>query len=267
MKCPHCHKDIRPDDHFCPHCGYDLRKNPPRSTTILGRMMKFYIVILILAIALPMAIVFYSQFFTGKSVTSQFQQSNMYELGALKKTEGDEVYHFDSTKAFNAKFSNAQTFTKPASSYKKSLEKQYGKTFNATYSYSVYSNNDLYTTITCKAVINKNTSLVIQRTYNRSKYDKITTTITKNHCQNFQDLLQEENKDLISSTISTKTYQKLMKAFNDKQEEFEENKKYLGHYGLGAYLDQDKVSLTVYPGNKYQSQFRAQTEGNHSLRR
>ncbi|WP_442879035.1 zinc-ribbon domain-containing protein, partial [Catenibacterium sp.] len=32
MKCPHCHKDIRPTDHFCPHCGYDLRRNPPRST-------------------------------------------------------------------------------------------------------------------------------------------------------------------------------------------------------------------------------------------
>ena len=39
MKCPHCHKDIRPTDHFCPHCGYDLKRNPPRSTSILGRMM------------------------------------------------------------------------------------------------------------------------------------------------------------------------------------------------------------------------------------
>ena len=45
MKCPHCHKDIRPTDHFCPHCGYDLKRNPPRSTSILGRMMKGYLVI------------------------------------------------------------------------------------------------------------------------------------------------------------------------------------------------------------------------------
>ena len=85
MKCPHCHKDIRPTDHFCPHCGYDLRRNPPRSTTILGRMMKGYLVIMLLTIALPMAIVFYSQFFTGKSITSNFQQSKLYELGELKK--------------------------------------------------------------------------------------------------------------------------------------------------------------------------------------
>ena len=96
MKCPHCHKDIRPTDHFCPHCGYDLRRNPPRSTTILGRMMKGYLVIMLLTIALPMAIVFYSQFFTGKSITSNFQQSKLYELGELKKSEGEEVYHFDS---------------------------------------------------------------------------------------------------------------------------------------------------------------------------
>ena len=92
MKCPHCHKDIRPTDHFCPHCGYDLRRNPPRSTTILGRMMKGYLVIMLLTIALPMAIVFYSQFFTGKSITSNFQQSKLYELGELKKSEGEEVY-------------------------------------------------------------------------------------------------------------------------------------------------------------------------------
>ena len=58
MKCPHCHKDIRPTDHFCPHCGYDLRRNPPRSTSILGRMMKGYLVIMLLTVALPMAIIF-----------------------------------------------------------------------------------------------------------------------------------------------------------------------------------------------------------------
>ena len=34
---------------------------------------------------------------------------------------------------------------------------------------------------------------------------------------------------------------------------------------LGAYINDSKVSLVVYPGNKYQSQFKAQTEGNHSL--
>ena len=62
MKCPHCHKDIRPTDHFCPHCGYDLKRNPPRSTSILGRMMKGYLVIMLLTVALPMAILFYSQF-------------------------------------------------------------------------------------------------------------------------------------------------------------------------------------------------------------
>ena len=85
-----------------------------------------------------MAIVFYSQFFTGKSITSNFQQSKLYELGELKKSEGEEVYHFDSSSAFKKKFSNAETFIKPAQSYKKSLEKQYGKTFTATYDYSVY---------------------------------------------------------------------------------------------------------------------------------
>ena len=53
----------------------------------------------------------------------------------------------------------------------------------------------------------------------------------------------------------------------NKQEEFETNKKFLGHYGLGAYINDSKVSLVVYPGNKYQSQFKAQTEGNHSLAR
>lgn len=267
MKCPHCHKDIRPGDHFCPHCGYDLRRNPPRSTSILGRMMKAYVVILLLAVALPMALVFYSQFFTGKSVTSQFRETNKYELGALKKSEGEEVYHYDSSKAFKNKFSNAGTFIKPATSYKKTLEKQYGKTFTASYEYSVYSNNDLYTTITCKASINKNTDLVVKRTYNRSKHDVISTTITKNNCSNFKDLLQEDNADLIKSTIDQKTYNKLMKAFNDKEEEFESNKKYLGHYGLGAYINDDQVSLTVYPGHKYQSQFKAQTKGNQSLSR
>ena len=49
--------------------------------------------------------------------------------------------------------------------------------------------------------------------------------------------------------------------------EFETNKKSLGHYGLGAYINDSEVSLVVYPGNKYQSQFKAQTEGNHSLAR
>ena len=91
MKCPHCHKDIRPTDHFCPHCGYDLRRNPPRSTTILGRMMKGYLVIMLLTIALPMAIVFYSQFFTGKSITSNFQQSKLYELGELNQKEKKSI--------------------------------------------------------------------------------------------------------------------------------------------------------------------------------
>lgn len=267
MKCPHCHKDIRPTDHFCPHCGYDLRRNPPRSTTILGRMMKGYLVIMLLTIALPMAIVFYSQFFTGKSITSNFQQSNLYELGELKKSEGEEIYHFDSSNAFKKKFSNAETFIKPAQSYKKSLEKQYGKTFTATYDYSVYSNNDLYTTITCKTSLNDDTTLVIKRTYNRSKTDSIKTTITKDNCKTFKDLLQEDNKELITSVIDQPTYNKLMKAFHNKQEEFETNKKSLGHYGLGAYINDSKVSLVVYPGNKYQSQFKAQTEGNHSLTR
>lgn len=267
MKCPHCHKDIRPGDHFCPHCGYDLRQNPPRSTTIIGRMMKAYVVILLLAIAMPMAIVFYSQFFTGKSVTSDFKQTNTFELGALKKTSGEEVYHYDSSKAFKAKFSNADTFIKPATSYKKSLEKKYGKTFSASYEYSVYSNNDLYTTIICRTSINKNTDLIIKRTYNRSKQDIINTTITKNNCSNFKDLKQEDNAELIKSAINQKTYDDLMKAFDQKEEEFESNKKYLGHYGLGAYINDDKVSLTVYPGHKYQSQFKAQTKGNHSLSR
>ena len=90
MKCPHCHKDIRPTDHFCPHCGYDLKRNPPRSTSILGRMMKGYLVIMLLTVALPMAILFYSQFFTGKSITSNFQQSNLYELGALKRRQKEK---------------------------------------------------------------------------------------------------------------------------------------------------------------------------------
>ena len=229
--------------------------------------MKGYLVIMLLTVALPMAIIFYSQFFTGKSITSNFQQSNLYELGELKKTEGEEVYHFDSSKAFKKKFSNAETFIKPAESYKKSLEKQYGQTFTATYDYTVYSNNDLYTTITCKARIDDNTKIVLKRTYNRSKTDTIKTTITKDNCENFNDLLQVENKELIITVIDQPTYNKLMKAFNGKKEEFETNKKFLGHYGLGAYINDSQVSLVVYTGNKYQSQFKAQTEGNHSLAR
>ena len=79
--------------------------------------------------------------------------------------------------------------------------------------------------------------------------------------------MQVENKELIITVIDQPTYNKLIKAFNGKKEEFETNKKFLGHYGLGAYINDSQVSLVVYPGNKYQSQFKAQTEGNHSLAR
>lgn len=52
-----------------------------------------------------------------------------------------------------------------------------------------------------------------------------------------------------------------------KKKNLKQIKKFLGHYGLGAYINDSQVSLVVYPGNKYQSQFKAQTEGNHSLAR
>lgn len=72
--------------------------------------------------------------------------------------------------------------------------------------------------------MNDDTTLVIKRTYNRSKTDSIKTTITKDNCKTFKDLLQEDNKELITSVIDQPTYNKLMKTFHNKQEEFETNK-------------------------------------------
>ena len=252
MKCPHCHNEVKEDARYCPHCGYHLQEKQA-SIPIYRYVIGAIAIVVFIFYTLTMTML--NQYFIKPQIS--------HTIGTLSK-EGTFLKSYDSLQSFNKAFDNANQFISPIQDYTKSLSKYYHLSFQTSYHFRYYSNDNLKVTITNKAHIAKNVSLTIVREYDRTKtYDEETYTLTKNNCHQFEDLKMKELSPYILKMTSKKTYTKLVEAFKKKHSLFNQ-KKSLGHYGVGVY--QEEGSLVYYPdGQSYRSEFEVYKNKNYQL--
>lgn len=267
MKCPRCQKDVKPEDHYCPHCGYDLKGRPQPAKASPMRMLPIALIVLGCLI-LPFAYALYGNDLTSSNSSSTSSSSSKYTI--LTYNEDDsaaELYDFTSLSGFQKKVTNASTFIKPLLQYQQTLETKYGKTFKGSYHITVYANNDMKVKASYQAELADHESLVITREYVRSsETDTITTEIIKNQCTDFESLKMTDQKELMTSLIGSSRYQQLMKTFATKETAFNRRKKAIGHYGIGAFIAKDKISLSLYQqGSTYQSRFTFLSAGDKKI--
>ena len=244
MKCPKCHKEVKRGDKYCVHCGAKLikietsrqrqQKRPPRSRFL----QRLPVYMLIIACALmPFA---YLRAFPNSSLNPfASQTTTTTAIGDIKENAAlTTVAVYKSTDAFRMNVSNASTFLEPIEAYVASLNDEYGQAFTTQYKIWVLRNNDVVIRSTSTAILNDSETLTITRRYNRTKTsDTIKEVVRKNNCATFDDLCLYDQEELLNAIMGSNRCSALHTAFLEKAEDFEKTKESIGHYGLGAYVN------------------------------
>ena len=253
-KCPRCGYDVKDDEKYCPHCGLDLqeryrpiqRKN--KSMTYL-----LYVIIFFSFIILPLA---YSRLLTGLGNDLNTLTEEKVELKDIKDVSPTSIVGaYDTLADFRQQFTNVDSMISSIQDYETTLQAK-GYTFDKAYQIVVFDNNNVAYTLTYTTKINDQLQLTVERQYDRSQtYDREKVILKKVNVNDFKDLLLNEEENAIVKTFTgeQKVTDQLMNDFSLRQDEFEQKKEKLGHYGIGNY--DGRSSFVAYrKGTTYYSE-------------
>ena len=227
-RCPRCEKEVEEHLNYCPNCGLDLTnvKKEKKPNRLLS------IILIIFLLATPFL---YSTLFD--SLTNGIT-SNNNELGEYKDESITMITHqFDNLIDFNSTYTNVSSYVQGINAYEDTL-KMYD--FEKDYNIIVLNNNNIIYQLTYSTKINDFYDLIIVREFDRiHSYNNQTITLKKNNQTEFKDLLlNDEELMMINSFINNKEDVKsIVDEFSLRENEFNDIKETIGHYGMGSYKD------------------------------
>lgn len=235
-KCPRCGYEVKDDEKYCPHCGLDLQgryrpiKQKNKSMTYL-----LYVIIFFSFILIPLA---YSRLLTGLSSDINTLTEKRVELEDIKDVSARSILGtYDTLADFRQQFTNVDSMVTSIEDYETTLQAK-GYTFDKTYQIVVFDNNNVAFALTYTTKINDQLQLTVERRYDRNHtYDREKVILKKTGVNDFKDLLLNEEENAIVKTFTgeQKVTDQLMNDFSARQDEFEQKKEKLGHYGIGNY--------------------------------
>lgn len=263
MKCPRCGHDVDKHEKYCPHCGLDLRgKNMPVSPK---KRMKNYLIYLVIFFSMFSIPLFYSRILENIGNDIVEIKNDAMELPPVTQKEATSVIaYYDTLADFNKQFTNVSRSVSAIESFGETLSQKTGYTFDKNYMIIVYDNYNVSYSLKYSTKINEQLTLRIERFYDSAhtvQHEEV--IIRKTGVTEFNDLFlnEEELSPFMNYVGDQKIVHQLMNDFKDRQDEFEQKKETLGHYGMGNY-DGDSSFVVHRKGNTYYSELTYSYEPN-----
>ncbi len=239
-KCPRCGHEISDKEKYCSHCGLDLRgKYIPIKQGNRRSSFLIYIVIIFSMMTIPMMYMNLLNNMTQSFAPTMSQEST--DLPPVIDQNATSILAtFDTLSAFQRQYTNVDRTVQAIESYEHSLESQMGYQFHKTYFIAVLNNYNVSYSLKYDVKINDQLSVRIEKLYDRAhKTNQEKIIVKKDSLTTFQDLFfTDEDIALLKNVIEDQDKLiKVMDGFKSREEELEQKKDKLGHFGIGNYED------------------------------
>ena len=237
MKCPNCHKEIEDQANFCPYCGTKISQNQPPKSNKLNKKNNILLFAIVSICICLLGYNLVSSYFLGSSLSSYTTTtSSSNTIGEIEGSATSVASIYYSVDEFTSAYTNASDYTKVLDSYTGDLKEVLGNPTSTSYIVKVMDNNNVVFEVNNTYTSNDLTINIYRQFDVNSELDEKKYIFKTELYDSFESLkLTEDQLTLMSHYVSYTDLNNLETRLNDREDEFEEKKDNIGHYGLGEY--------------------------------